>query len=82
MREDRNCFEIVLPSLIEVYTRHLFNPDSDIEGRRDVKTADRAFNHAVKKILSRKRKDTWSVSDGLSPNQMFPSLIPQFLGNM
>lgn len=80
--KDPDCFEAALVSLIEVHALQTISPDSDTGGIRDVKVADRAFIHSVKKILSKKRKNTWSVRDGLPHVQMLPLHIRHFLGNI
>lgn len=76
------CFQNVLPSLVQVYAKHVLSPDSDKTGSGEVVEAGRLFVADMTAFISKGKTDSWMATLGLAPVQTIPVQIIHFLGNV
>lgn len=79
--KDSDCFQEVLPSVVEVFPRQIKGTNSDIEGKEEVVASAKIFVEAMNCNDSRKRVGKWMVPPKLVPVQTVSVHITHFLGN-
>lgn len=79
---DAACFPDALPSQMEVYTKHVLSPCSNVAGNEHAVEASKVFLKEVIVFTSKRKVGSWTVLPVIVPVQTFPVHIMYLLQNV